>query len=105
LFADDEIFTRGPLARSVDQATSALATSVHLRVFWVIVGVVVLHVLAVAAYRLLRGQDLVRPMLTGWLLLPDGQRVDEPRLGHPLLALALLAASAAAVWGITRLGS
>jgi len=103
LFADDLIFTRGPLARRVDEAWSSLATSIHLRVFWVIVALAVLHVLAVAAYRVLLGRNLVRTMLTGSLVLPDGQQAAAPRLGSPVLALALLAASGGFVWWISTL--
>jgi cytochrome b len=104
LFADDLIFTRGPLARWAGEAVSDRATSIHLRVFWVILASAALHILAIIAYRVLRGQNLVGPMITGALKLPvlyDGPR---PRMGHPLLAAALLAAAALAVWGVTRLG-
>lgn len=103
LFADDLIFTRGPLARRVDEAWSGLATSVHLRVFWVIIAFAVLHVLAVAAYRVLLGRNLIRPMLTGRMVLPDGQRAVPPRLGSPILALALLMASGGFVWWLSTL--
>lgn len=103
LFSDNLVFTRGPLARRVDEAWSSFATSVHLRVFWVIVGCAVLHVLAIIAYRVLRGQNLVGPMITGVLRLPVAYAGPQPRMGHPLLALALLAAAAAFVWWISTL--
>jgi cytochrome b len=102
LFADDEVLSTGPLARRVDGAASALATSVHVRVFWVIVACAVLHVAAVALYRRL-GRNLVRPMVTGMLEVPPGERIAAPRIGHPVLALALLAASSGFVWWITTL--
>ncbi|NKC33951.1 cytochrome b/b6 domain-containing protein [Falsiroseomonas selenitidurans] len=105
LFADDEIFTRGPLARAVDSGTSALATAMHLRVFWVIVAAAVLHVLAIIAYRVLRGQNLVTPMITGALRLPVVYRGPVPRMGSNWLALALLAAAAAAVWALVQWGA
>jgi cytochrome b len=104
LFADDEIFTRGPLAREVGTETSALATSVHLRVFWFIVAAAVLHILAILAYRVVRGQNLVGPMITGALRLPIVYRGPQPRMGSNLLAVALLALAVAAVWGISRYG-
>jgi cytochrome b len=103
LFADDAIFTRGPLARRVDEATSDLATRIHLRVFWVIVAAAVLHILAVIAYRLLQGRNLVKPMLTGRLDLPPGQRPAAPRMGNPVLAVLLLAAAAGFAWWISTL--
>ena len=101
LFADDLIFTRGPLARRVDEAWSTLATSVHLRAYWVILGCAVLHVLAVAAYRVVARRKLVKPMLTGAMEAPAG--TPAPRMGSNLLALALLAASAGFVWWISTL--
>ena len=97
LFADDEIFTRGPLARRVDTGWSAFATAIHLRAFWVILGCAVLHVLAVLAYRLLFGRNLVKPMLTGTLEVPPGAALRAPRMGRNLLAAALLAAAVAFV--------
>ena len=101
LFADDLIFTRGPLARRVEEAWSSLATSIHLRVFWVIVACAVLHVLAVVAYRVWARRNLVRPMVTGAMQAPAG--TPAPRMGSNLLALALLAASAGFVWWISTL--
>lgn len=103
LFADDEIFTRGPLARRVDTGWSAFATSIHLRAFWVILGCTVLHVLAVLAYRVLFGRNLVKPMVTGVLEVPPGAGLRAPRMGWNLLALALLAAAAALVLWIRAL--
>jgi cytochrome b len=102
LFADDAIFTRGPLARRVDEAWSELATWLHLRVFWVIVGCAVLHVLAVVAYRAWAGRNLVKPMITGRLDVPI-RETAAPRMGSTVLALGLLAASAGFVWWISTL--
>lgn len=101
LFADDQVLTRGPLARRVDEAWSDIATSVHLRVVWAIVALAVIHVLAVLAYRLLAGRDLVRPMITGAMPSPPG--AAAPRMGNNLLAAALLAAAAGLVWWISTL--
>lgn len=103
LFADDLILTRGPLARRVDEAWSGLATTVHLRVFWVIVGCAALHVLAVLAYRIVFGRNLVKPMVTGRLEAPALAGLRAPRLGNNLLAVALLAAAAGLVVWISLL--
>ncbi len=103
LFADDAIFTRGPLARHVEESWSDLATRLHLRVFWVIVALAVLHILAILLYRLLRGQNLVGPMITGSLKLPVRYDGPQPRMGHPLLALLLLGGAAVFVWWISTL--
>jgi cytochrome b len=104
LFADDLILTRGPLARWAGEAVSDRATAIHLRVFWVIVGAAVLHILAIIAYRVLRGQNLVRAMISGRQRVAAGDPAATPRMASPVLALALLAIAALAVWGVTRLG-
>ena len=65
------------------------------RVWDVLLVAMALHVLAILAYAVLKRQDLVRPMVTGWKRLPAD--VAPPRLARPLLALVLLGASAAAV--------
>ncbi len=93
----------GPLSMSVSESTSAQATAIHLRVFWVIVAAAVLHVLAIIAYRVLRGQNLVGPMLTGVLKLPVAHSGPPPRMGHPALAVVLLTAAGAFVWWISTL--
>jgi cytochrome b len=100
LFADDQILTRGPLARAVPAATSDTATWLHLRLFWVILGAAALHVLAVLGYFAMKGHDLVSPMLTGSKQLPDD--VPAPRLAHPALAAALLAAVSFLVYVISQ---
>ncbi len=92
----------GPLALRVSDATSAWLTGVHHLTFNLVLAAAGLHVLAVAAYLVLKGQDLVGPMLTGFKSLPA--RLAPPRMGSPVLAASFLAAAALAVWGITRLG-
>jgi cytochrome b len=100
LFADDAIMNRGPLARRVGEGWSDFATRIHLRVFWVIVACVVVHVLAVVAYRLLLGRNLVKPMLTGRM---EAAGLPPPRMGSNLLAAILLAGCFGVVWWISTL--
>lgn len=92
----------GPLALAVSDATSARLTGIHHLNFNLILAAAALHILAVLAYLVLKGQDLVGPMLTGFKSLPA--RLAPPRLGSPALAIACLTAAAVTVWGITRLG-
>ena len=61
-----------------------------------------LHVLAVLSYRVVKGHDLIGPMVTGFKALPA--RLAAPRMGSPVLAAGFLAVAALAVWGIARLG-
>ena len=109
LFANhDPGFTysqHGPLSMLVSEGDSELATSIHVRLFWVIVAAAALHILAIIAYRVLRGQNLVGPMLTGDLKIPVLYSGPQPRMGHPLLAILLLAAAAGIVWYVVGLGA
>ena len=104
LMADDQVLTHGPLAPHVAPETSDLATAIHATNFWLILVLAGLHVLAVFAYALLKGQDLVRPMVTGVKRLPAAMAGRAPRLGSPALGAVLLAAAAVASWWIGRLG-
>ena len=90
------------MALSVSDATSSWLTGIHLLNFNLILAAAALHILAVLAYHVLKGQDLIGPMLTGFKSLPA--RMAAPRMGSPVLGAALLAGAALAVWGITRLG-
>jgi len=94
----------GPLANWVSEATSERMSGLHVQIIDLLLIAVALHVLAVLAYRGLKGQDLVRPMVTGMKQLPDSA-ARALRHGSAALATVLLAAAAGAVWYVTRLGS
>jgi len=66
LFGNDEIAFQGPLARLVDEARSLQLTGLHHRLAYLLFGLIALHVVAIAAYLLLRKTNLVKPMITGW---------------------------------------
>ncbi|WP_149540778.1 cytochrome b/b6 domain-containing protein [Siccirubricoccus phaeus] len=102
LFADSGYGDYGPLAKLVESDVSDRLTGLHHRIFSLLQIAVLLHVLAVLAYALVKRHDLVRPMVTGWKRLPAS--IPAPRLGSPLLALLLLAAAAAIVFGLSSLG-
>jgi cytochrome b len=102
LFADDDILTMGPLSQYVPGSVVRLATGIHKLNSNLILGVVLLHLVAIAAYALLFRRDLVRPMITGMKQLPPG--TPAPRLSSAWLAVALLLLCAAAVQGIASLG-
>jgi cytochrome b len=93
----------GPLANAVAEETSEWASGLHVRFVNLLLAAIGLHVAAVLAYAVVKRQDLVRPMVTGTKRLPES--TPAPRHGPLLLGLALLAAAAMAVWGITRLGA
>jgi cytochrome b len=65
LFADDDIAFHGALALAVSDEVSQWFTALHRQVFWISLSVVALHIGAVLFYSVLRGETLLRPMLTG----------------------------------------
>jgi cytochrome b len=102
LFANtfDDLDVNGPFARLVSRPLSDRLSDLHAINFNIILGAVALHVLAVIAYAVLKGQDLVRPMVTGKKRLPGATRA--PRMRSPLLALAVLVVAAALVAAIAN---
>jgi cytochrome b len=93
----------GPLANWVNEETSERMSGLHLVIVDLLLLAILVHVLAAVAYQVLKGHDLIRPMVTGVKRLPASVG-GAPRHGSAVLALALLAAAAALVWLVTRLG-
>jgi cytochrome b len=100
LFADDEIATQGPLAVKVSNTLVAKMTSFHYYNGWTIVAAVALHVIAVATYQWGLKVDLLRPMVSGWKVVPPGLRPPEPERAAVWLAAAFLAIAAALVYAL-----
>lgn len=96
--ADD--FIEGPLAGLVSYDTATLAHEVHEAGFKVLLGLIALHLLAIAFYRL-RGRSLVGAMITGRGALPNGGIPMAPAPRARLIAclIAALVSSAAIVMG------
>jgi cytochrome b len=100
LFSNDDVLIEGPLAHFVSKETSDWLSHVHSINFNLIEAVIVLHVLAIATYALLKGQNLVRPMITGKKRMPGATRA--PRMASPLLAIVILAIAGGAVAAMVR---
>ncbi len=106
LVSDDEIANIGPLNRFVPSDVGLRATSWHKTLGqWMLLGLVGLHLTAIAFYALVRKNNLVRPMLDGDKLLPAGTPASADSAGTRLLAALLAAASVGlAVW-VARMGA
>lgn len=66
LFASDEVMGGGPLRHLVSDQFGEVLTELHEGSFNVLLTLVVAHVASILAHRLFKGEDLVRPMLTGY---------------------------------------
>jgi len=104
LFANDEIFTEGPLASKVSGEASALATTIHRYNPYVLFGLVGLHVAAAFFYLFVKKENLIGAMFTGRKKLPPGVAATDARMASNWLALILLAATAGAVAVIVNWG-
>lgn len=89
LFADDDIFTSGPLAHLVSGSTTALLTSIHDTNAWVLITLASVHVAAVLFHLLVRRENLVPAMLHGRKPWPTEQPRPELRFAPNWLAALL----------------
>jgi cytochrome b len=97
LFAEDEDgIYMGPLSRLVSSETSDTIRDIHELWFNVVLGLIVLHVLAIVYYRLVRGKTLTKPMITGRAELAPGTQPMRP--GKWWVALICLLVG----FGVTR---
>jgi len=99
LFGNDGLKFSGPLALLVSADMSDRLTQIHSLIFNIILVLVWLHLVAIGFYFLVKGENLVGPMVTGKkhrAHVPEGVALV---FTHPIVALALLLLSAAcAAW-------
>lgn len=100
LFANDDVFTEGPLFQLVSKNTSDTLTAIHHLNFNVLLTLVVLHVTAVFYHLVHRRENLIGPMITGYKKMAGD--VTPATAFRPLLATALLALSASLVYLLVR---
>lgn len=103
LMSDDEIATAGPLVSKVSGQMVSLATWMHTGLSKVLLIVlVILHVGAIAWYKVKKGEDLVRPMVTGDKSLALDVEASRDTAGTRIFALAVLAVCASLVGLLLR---
>lgn len=96
LFATDDIAYSGPLRPAVDSATSTWLTGWHMRMEWVIYGLIALHIAAVLIHAFVRRETLIRPMITG--RKPVSAKAEEARGGGWVAFLVAMAITALVLW-------
>lgn len=98
LFASDDIFVEGPLAGLVSGATVDRMTSLHHLAFDLLLALIAVHLAAIAFYEAVRGQRLIRAMVSG-RKRADGShaQADETVSLAGARGLAVLIVAAAAV--------
>ena len=94
VYVVNDIADEGPLTEIVPAWAANAIASWHA-IFWdALLAAIVLHILAIAAFAAVKGQNLLRPMVTGTKVLPAA--VAEPRVGSPVRAVLLLLGCAVA---------
>jgi len=99
LFATDDIAWTGPYNPAVTDATAKLLTSLHHKNFNLIWIAIALHVTAITYYALVKKQNLVPAMLTGWKpaeAVPAHEAITSSQLLKALIVIVL--ASGAVYW-------
>jgi cytochrome b len=95
LYIDNDIADEGLLTELTPAPIANAIDAAHWIVWYALLAAVALHVMAILIYAIVKGQNLVTPMVTGWKNLPADVR--PPAIAGPLRACALLAGSAAVV--------
>jgi cytochrome b len=105
LFSDDEIAFTGPLVSLVSGETVSQATSYHKSVGkLILIGLVLLHVLAILFYKWVKKDNLVRPMVLGDKQVPVAVPSARDTASSRVLALGVWALCAGVVYWIVGLG-
>lgn len=102
LFASDDVMTEGPLHHWVSESISGVLTELHKINFVFLLVLVAAHAGAILAYRFLKGENLVLPMLTGYKTTSVTSSV--PKTSAVWLAALVLVAASTLVWKISTLG-
>ena len=97
LFADDEIYTTGPLAKFVNSDLRSFATKIHSQNFDILVALIVLHLAAVMFYLVIRKNNLITPMITGFKKVVYG---DETNMRHPIIWLSIAVVAAGVSYAV-----
>ena len=106
LISDDEIAFTGPLVRFVSGETVSDATGYHKDIGkFIVIALVVIHLLAIAFYKLVKKDNLVRPMLNGDKEVGFPARSARDTTGSRIAALVVYGLCAAAVYGLVSLGN
>lgn len=78
LFANDQIYNEGPLSDYVSGRMQDLFSAIHQINFYVLLGLIGLHLLAIAFYQIKKKEPLVAAMITGQRTLKPDDTVINP---------------------------
>jgi cytochrome b len=91
---DEDGLNSGPLSHLIDYDSARILADRHETLFYVLLGFIALHLIAILYYQLARRDDLIVPMVTGSRAAPES---GEAMVGAPLWRFLIAAAFAAAL--------
>ncbi len=101
VYVGNDIADEGPLTESVPAWLANIVEAAHDQWLWnALLTAITFHIIAIALYAAVKGQNLVRPMVTGVKRLPIGTRA--PTMRSPALAAIILACSVAVAAAVVR---
>ena len=95
IYVANDVADEGPLTELIPAPIANAINALHGIIWDVLLAAVALHVLAIVLYAVVKGHNLVRPMITGWKSLPAG--ISPPRMAGLGRAAILLGCGALAV--------
>lgn len=99
LFNSDDLMFQGPFYHAASGEFRDFMGVIHEFVFYVLLGFIALHLLAVIYHQCLKKVPLLQAMIRGWAPGRVGERAPAPGW----LALVVVVLSAAALWWIVSL--
>ena len=100
LFANDDIFTEGPLYHLVTKSTSDWLTGIHKSLFDILLAAAALHIAAAFFYLFVKKDNLIFPMIHGRKQASQVGAKPELVLRGVILGGIMLAIAAASVWAL-----
>ncbi|WP_423227146.1 cytochrome b/b6 domain-containing protein [Paraburkholderia hospita] len=91
LYAYNDVARVGPLFGMFSGDTSNILVSAHGLLFTILMTFVAIHIAVITLYRIVKRQDLIRPMTTGIQYLPPGFRKPKMICASRALSLFLFA--------------
>jgi len=95
LVADDEIYITGPLRDWVSSSFSSWATSKHVWLADILLGMIGLHIAAILFYWVVKKNNLIKPMITGYKTL--NQKLAQQTYAQMNIIIAVIVIIVAAI--------
>lgn len=98
LFASDDIMASGPLNFLLSQTITGKLSTLHSLGFWLLLGMIALHLSGVFFYLFFKKDNLITPMITGIKYARDGHPEPSVQIQSSWIALPVLIGSVLLVW-------